>query len=326
MEGLAMSLDNETPEKRKEIAKKGGQARWLRKATHEGEITIMGKKLPCVVLDDGSRILTSSAVYTALDRPARGSRVKDDSGSKLVPSFMDAKNLQPFVSDEDRKNLKTVEYQSLSKVKSVGYSAEAVVIVSNIYLEAREAGVLAPSQVRTAKTSELLVRSLSKVGITALVDEATGYQSCRPMNALQAYLDKILSRELAEWSRVFPLEFYENIYRLKKWGWESGKKQYYSCVGMYTNNLIYSLLGEGVLEELKKRTPKSEAGNPSNKLHQWFNTSTGSQMLGKHIHGVVTLQRLALAQGFGWSRFLDMVDAALPVPEPIIDESIKDAV
>ena len=320
-----MALDKEAPEKRKEIAKKGGQSRWLRRATHEGEITIMGKKLPCVVLDDGSRILTSGAVYDALDRPRRGTRLKDEEGRSIIPSFMDAKNLRQFLTDTDCKNLQVVEYQSLNKVKSTGYNAESVVIVSNIYLEAREAGVLASSQIQTAKTSELLVRSLSKVGITALVDEATGYQSCRPMNALQAYLDKILSRELAEWSRVFPLEFYENIYKLKKWGWESGKKQYYSCVGMYTNNLIYSRLGEGVLEELKKRTPKSEAGNPSNKLHQWFNSSTGSQMLAKHIHGVVTLQRLALAQGFGWSRFLDMMDAALPAPEPISDESVKES-
>jgi len=312
-----MALQNESIEKRREIAKKGGEARWLRKATHEGILVIMGKSLPCVVLDDGSRVLTQKAVYSALDRPARGTR-----GKHIVPSFVDAGNLRPFLSNEDCKDLQPIQYMSLKKIKSVGYLAESITIVSNVYLEARAAGVLTATQKNTAETSELLVRSLSKIGISALVDEATGYQSCRPRDALQVYLEKILTRELAEWSRVFPLEFYQNIYALKKWGWESNRKSYYSCVGMYTNNLVYSRLGVGVLEELKRRTPKSEAGNPSNKLHQWFNTTAGTDILGKHIHGVVMIQRLALAQGLGWSKFMDMVDATNPVQE--IPEEAKD--
>ena len=318
-----MSLKDESPERRKEIARKGGRARWLRKATHEGELVIMGKVLPCVVLDNGDRILTQGAIFDAFDRPRRGSREQKDLTVK-TPNFADANNLKPFVSDGNKEILTAVKYLNLKKAESLGYHAEIIPIVCDLYLSAREAGALTSAQLKTAHTSELLVRSLSKVGITALVDEATGYQSCRPMDALQKHLDKILSRELSEWSKVFPLEFYENLYKLKKWEWESGQQKYYRCVGIYTNNLIYSRLGHGVLEELKRRTPKSEAGNPSNKLHQWFNTSTGSQMLGKHIHGVVTLQRLALAQGFGWSRFLDMVDAALPVPEPISDESVEE--
>ena len=45
------------------------------------------------MLEDGTRIITQSAVFRALDRPSRGT-------TRLinVPTFMDARNLQPFIN------------------------------------------------------------------------------------------------------------------------------------------------------------------------------------------------------------------------------------
>ncbi|MEL5367319.1 P63C domain-containing protein, partial [Serratia nevei] len=86
----------------------------------------------------------------------------------------------------------------------------------DVYLQAREAGVITRSnQLDTARKAEILVRSLAKVRIIALVDEATGYQELRPRDALQAFLDKVISKELAAWAKKFPDEFYENIYKLR---------------------------------------------------------------------------------------------------------------
>ncbi|EPC9076393.1 P63C domain-containing protein, partial [Escherichia coli] len=92
-------------------------------------------------------------------------------------------------------------------------------LVCDAYLKAREDGALKTNQIEIAKKAEILVRSLAKVGIIALVDEATGYQEVRPKDALQAYLDKIISKELAAWAKKFPDEFYENIYKLRNWPW-----------------------------------------------------------------------------------------------------------
>jgi hypothetical protein len=55
-----------------------------------------------------------------------------------------------------------------------------------------------------AVKADALVRGLTDIGIVALVDEATGYQAVRPRDALQAYLEMILRRELAAWSKKFP--------------------------------------------------------------------------------------------------------------------------
>ena len=57
-----------------------------------------------------------------------------------------------------------------------GYRAELLPDVCEVYLKAREAGVLPTNQKHVAKQAEILMRGLAHVGIIALVDEATGFQ------------------------------------------------------------------------------------------------------------------------------------------------------
>lgn len=35
-------------------------------------------------------------------------------------------------------------------------------------------------------------------------------------------------------------------------------------------------------------------------------------MLAQHLHSLIMFQRLALSNGFGWNRFVKMVDKVLP--------------
>jgi hypothetical protein len=35
-------------------------------------------------------------------------------------------------------------------------------------------------------------------------------------------------------------------------------------------------------------------------------------MLAQHLHSLVMFQRLAIANGYGWQKFVQMVDAVLP--------------
>ena len=39
---------------------------------------------------------------------------------------------------------------------------------------------------------------------------------------------------------------------------------------------------------------------------------TNSLLLAEHLNTVITLQKVALAQGYGWKRFIDLVDQILP--------------
>jgi hypothetical protein len=122
----------------------------------------------------------------------------------------------------------------------------------------------------------------------------------------------LIRKELAAWVKKFPDEFYENIYKLKGWAWPGMGKNRYSVVGHYTNDLVFERLAPGLLEELKKKTPKDDKGNRPNKLHQWLTEGIGDPLLAQHIHSLVMFQRLALSSGYGWNRFVKMVDQVLP--------------
>lgn len=291
----------------KEHASKGGKSRWLPKATHQGVLKIMGKELPCVVLDDGRRIIAQTSVFKAFDRPQRGLR-SEEARQLAIPSFLDAKNLRPFLTDEIQSQITLINYITDKGVMATGYSAETIPIVCDIYLSAKKEGILTVSQGQIAELSEALIKSLSRVGIIGLVDEATGYQQIRPRDALEAYLNKVLSKELAVWCKRFPDQYYSNIYKIRGWPEFSTSKNKFSCVGNYTNDLIYSRIGKDVLEELKSRTPDTNKA----KLHQWLTLDIGHPLLSKHMSEIIMLQKLAIAQGYGWKRFIDMVDLVLP--------------
>jgi hypothetical protein len=57
---------------------------------------------------------------------------------------------------------------------------------------------------------------LSRVGIIALVDEATGYQYIRDKKELELVLGAYISDEVAKWQLTFTEDFYEQIFRLWK--------------------------------------------------------------------------------------------------------------
>ncbi len=75
---------------------------------------------------------------------------------------------------------------------------------------------------------------------------------------------------------------------------------------------MYERLGPGVLQELERKSPKNDKGNRSNRLHQWLTEDIGDPLLAQHMHALIMFQRLAIANGYGWNRFVQSVDQVLP--------------
>ncbi len=321
-----------SPEERSTIAKEAARKRWAEaNAEVESEgahrvlesfksvLDIAGMKLPCAIVhgpDGIKRVLSEHGITNAIlgTRSGASKRLKKaaQEGGAPVPLFIAPRQLKPFISNELIDGpLKPIDYFDGDRVVR-GYDASVLAEICNIWLKAREAGKLQVQQQAKAHKAEILTRALAKTGIVALVDEATGYEKVRPQNALQEYLAKIIRKELAAWVKKFPDEFYENIYWLKGWRWPGMSKNRYSVVGHYTNNLVFDRIAPGLLRELQFKGPKNEKGYRSNKLHQWLTEDVGDPMLAQHLHSVVMLQRLALANGYGWNRFLHTVDQVLP--------------
>ena len=296
-----------SPEERSEIAKKAAAARWSPAgpvATHEGLLKIGNADIPCYVLENGERVLSTRGIMKALGRTWRGRKY---TGTEL-PVFLEANNLKPFINNELGAVLAPRQIRTHRGTPSEAFPAEILPVVCDIYLRARETGALTGPQQTIAQQCEILVRALSRVGIIALVDEATGFQAVRPRDALQEYLERLIRKDLAVWAKKFPDEFYENIYKLRGWVWPGMNKNRYSVVAHYTRDLVYERMAPGLLKELEAKTPKDDKGNRDNKLHQWLSGDVGDPMLASHLQSILTLQRLALANGWGWQKFMHMVD------------------
>lgn len=316
-----------SPEERSAIATDAARRRWadrpdespVPRALYRGVLNIGGMKLPCAVIQGPNgiqRVLTEGGITRAIlgSRSGASKRLKKaaSEGGALLPLFIAPGQLEPFINHELRDGpLTPIDYLDSDRFIRA-YDAAILPGVCDVWLRAREAGALQRQQLAKAQKAEILTRGLAQTGIVALIDEVTGYEKVRPQNALQAYLEMIIRKELAAWAKKFPDEFYENIYKLKSWAWPGMAKNRFSVVAHYTRDLVYERLGPGVLSELERKSPKTEKGYRPNKFHQWLTEDIGDPMLAQHLHALVMFQRLAIANGYGWNRFLQMVDQVLP--------------
>lgn len=273
-------------------------------AKYEGILNLGNTQLEVAVLANGQRIIKQAAVFKALDRPARGnSRVIG------IPTFMDAKNLQRYVNEEVRIVIKKVEYLDIKGVHQQGFDCLILPTVCDIYLKAREDNVLLPTQIDTAQKAEVLMRSLAKVGIVALVDEATGYQYDREHDELQKILKAYISEELLPWQKRFPDIFYKELFRLNGWNYTvNGIKKRPGIIGKWTNIIIYEELPKGVLDELKNKTPKNASGHRTERYHQYLTEDIGEPNLEKQINKAITLFQVSDNMKQFWQNFKKMKD------------------
>lgn len=298
-----------TAEQRSEQAAKAAAARWsLPRATHEGDIRLGEYIIHCAVLEDGRRVLTQSDLMIALGRArqAKGRNYYD--GDVNLPAFLTAKNLKQFIDNDLYVTSSQIEFRPMKGAKAFGYPAELLPKVCEVFLRARDEGVLTHMQIHVARQADILMRALAHVGITALVDEATGYQQVRDRDALQKILELYLLKEFAAWAKRFPDDFYKELFRLRGWQWNKLSVARPGYVGKLTNDLVYERLAPGILDELKRKNPKSETGTRKTRHHQWLTEDVGHPALAQHLHAITALMRAAN----DWKTFYSMVERALP--------------
>lgn len=263
------------------------------KATHEGKIKLGDKELKVAVLADGTRLINYTAIFTAFGRTKRGAQV-DGNRVQNMPAFLNANNLQPFVGDDLRNYLNKVDYIDLSGKENQGFQAQILPLLCKVYLDARAQRVLLPQQEPLARASEILLFGLSNIGITALIDEATGYQYERERFELQKILSAYISEEILKWQLTFTDDFYKEVYRL--WGLPFIPKYIKnkpSFIGKLTTKYIYEEMPKGVIEKIKDKTGKTAKGNWRYKWHQSLTPEIGREHLKKQIIEVTTLMSIA---------------------------------
>lgn len=279
--------------------------------THEGVLALGEFEIPCYVLKNGERVLSTTGMQRALG--VIGNEPQQRSSGRL-DEILTSKVVKPLLSG----NYASSQFKPIQcfkgKQKISAYKAISLPEICELMLKVRDYAKsndieLGIRQKAVVIQSDFIIRSLAKVGIIALVDEVTGYEKVKEKDALQIFLQKFLEEEKGKWVRTFPPDFFEAIFKMKGWTWKQASTKKPQVVGHYVNNFVYSRLAPQVLKELRKLNPKDEKGNRKGKYPQWINPEFGHPKLKEHIS---ILTAFAKATGYNWNNWQRMVERALP--------------
>ena len=225
----------------------------------KGDVKFANISVPCHVLNDGSRVIAQREVIKALTGQER------PSGS--ITRIIEADNLAPYINSDSIAK-KIIQYDLSGpghQMSAYGYEATLLVEICEAFLKARDNGVLTTGQQKIAQVADIILRACAKVGIIALIDEATGYQKVRAENALRLKLEAFIAEDMQEWARMFPQEFFIELARLENVKYSPRNRPL--RWGKYVMGFVYYAFDKDVARELKRRTPNPHYGQ---NLHQWL--------------------------------------------------------
>lgn len=285
-----------SPERRSEIASAAALAKAeiakLPKATHgsiDHPLRIGDIEIPCYVLEDGTRVLSQRGLIAGMGMKPGGSAT----GADRLAVFAGSKSISPFISKDLAMTIANpIKFVAPSGgTVTFGYPATVLADICDAVLAARKDGKVLAQQAHIAAQAEILVRGFARVGIIALVDEATGYQKDRAKDALAQILEAFVAKELQPYVRTFPADYYEQLFRLRGLPYPPENAKYRpQYFGVLTNDIVYKRLAPGLLAELKKENAKDKK---KGHLFRRLTTDKGHPKLREHLASTVTIMKLS---------------------------------
>jgi P63C domain-containing protein len=287
-----------SPEERSEIARRASRARWATQddsaqqgdnervvedepsdttmpySMFPGTVEIGTVTLECHVLNDGRRVLASGGVVRAL----RGTDSKPASLSRYLAALP---TYDPGMLDGRMIRFRIPSNPTVAQ----GYEAKLLIEICDLYLDARDKDLLKANQKPLAKMAEIIVRACAKVGIEALVDEATGYQQVRERRALQIKLQAFIAEEMQEWVKTFPEEFWQELARLE--GIRYTPKNRPLRWGKYVMRFVYDSIDPDLGKKLREINPSPQHRRNH---HQWLR-EFGRDRLHQQLGGTIAIMK-----------------------------------
>lgn len=272
--------------KAKEMARRQG-ARPLPTAQYKGVLAVMDMEIPCYVLDDGRRVIGRTAATEML------SHIK---GGGALEKYLAVNNLKPFIDMnlvlDGLVPFRLPEVAGLeTEVK--GLPADLLIDICKGLVAALEASSrkdaehsLTATQREMAIRAGMFVAACAKVGLDALIDEATGNQYSRAEDALRVKLKAYLEEEMRPWEKTFPDDLWKEFGRLT--GWKGSVTQRPKYWGHLVNELIYEYLDPDVATWLRQNAPTPRHGQ---NYHQWLSSQYGLKKLVEHIWMLIGVAR-----------------------------------
>jgi hypothetical protein len=256
-------------------------------------------------LEDGTRVLTQRGLQAAIGM----SRSGGPAGAHRIAHFV-SRIAQKGLESKDlaaRTDLPKIFYPPTGRT-AYGYEATILADLCEFVLAARGVGLLTPRQRHIADECEILMRGFARIGIIALVDEATGYQEARPRWELEKIIQRYLHDERGVYAKRFPDKFYRRLFKLRGWQYSDMNVRRPSYVGKLTNDIVYQRLAPGVLDKLRELVPRDGRGRLRWHYHQHLTDNVGLPELDKHLHAVMAL----MDSSTSWPQFERLLNRAFP--------------
>jgi hypothetical protein len=275
-----------------------------------GQLAVGDQDIPVYVLEDGRRVISRTGALNFLTGGKGGGNIE---------SYLEIEVLRPFMPDDLADQWVEFDIPQVVNKAVKGMTASGFIDICRAYSRARDTGALkTESQTAIAVRASMLLSAFAKTGIEAAIDECTGYQFERPLDAIQTKLKLFLADEMRPWEKTFPDELWVQFGRLTNWrGPIHSRPKYW---GKLVLELVYGYLDRDVTEWLKKNAPAPRAGQ---NYHQWMSGQFGLKKLIEHIwmligmasacHDMAEL-RQRMAEKFGRERV--QLTLYLPPPTP----------
>jgi hypothetical protein len=254
-------------------------------ADYVGKIKIGNVEISCAVLSNEKRVFFQREILGALTGHRKGN----------MERYLSAENLRLYVPKKyagKRWDENILKFKYKSKI-AFGYEATDLIDICNMYVQARNDGVLHKSQEHLAKQADIIVNAFAKTGVIAVIDEATGYQKQRNKDTLRLLVEGYIIEEARQWMKEFSDEFFvelDRIYKNPKTT-PQGRPKYY---GKFINTYVYQPIENGlILEKLNELNPTDEKGARKKRLHQFLNEDLGIKVLRDRISKVTAILQVS---------------------------------
>ncbi len=250
-------------------------------AKWRGKIDLGGAELDCYVLNDERRVLSSGSTTKAIANVERGS----------LQDYVGQKALNPFI-DKDKILQETIRFSIPgTQWEAIGITTEHFELICRGYVQALYEGAnLTDRQREIAVKCAVLTSGLTRTGLDALIDEATGYQYERAEDALQVKLRAFIAEELRAWEKTFPDELWEEFGRLTSWqGSLHNRPKYW---GKLVIELVYDTLDPDVARYLRDNRPPAGV-----RWHQNLTENYGVRQLVSRCYEIVGLSKSCQTMG-----------------------------
>jgi hypothetical protein len=310
--GLAR-MEGTTAKERKALAKKAATARWATPVkeiicgSEDRPLRIGNIEIPAYVLEGETRVLSQRGVQTGIGMSTSGG----SSGAHRLAQFIEGLAEKGVDCKDLAVRIRTpILFRPMPGGKAAyGYEATILADICDAVLTARRLpGALQAQQAHIADQCELLVRGFARVGIIALIDEATGYQYARKKRDLAEILEAFIAKELQPWIKTFPDEYYAELFRLRGLDYPKDSVKRPQYFGTLTNDVVYKRLAPGVLAELKKVIPKTASGRRKGTLSQGLTRNIGYPKLREHLGATVAFMKISR----DYFDFIDKMDKFYP--------------